>query len=114
MQSKIKWIFLLLVVALFSFALASCKPKADGESKKESVFSETVLDSEKDSQLAESQSDSQSLNESQSVINSESLVASESENAESKTDGESKTESENAKESQSEIESGSRRATTYR
>ena len=105
MQSKIKWIFLLLVVALFSFALASCKPKADGESKKESVFSETVLDGEKDSQLAESQSDSQSLNESQSVINSESLVASESENAESKTDGESKTESENAKESQSEIES---------
>ena len=101
MQSKIKWIFLLLVVALFSFALASCKPKTDGESKKESVFSETVLDSEKDSQLAESPSDSQSLNESQSVINSESLVASESENAESKTDGESKTESETNSEEES-------------
>lgn len=95
MQSKIKWIFLLLVVALFSFALASCKPKADGESKKESVFSETVLDSEKDSQLAESQS----------VINSESFVASESENAESKTDGESKTESESQFETASDSES---------
>ncbi|MBQ8726736.1 MAG: hypothetical protein IJY84_06525 [Clostridia bacterium] len=103
MQSKIKWIFSLLLIGTTAFALSSCMPKVDSESKGESAFYETTYESQAESAFSSGgeETDESNFSGQESFESQESASQSENENS-SQSERVEESDSESASESQTE------------